>query len=62
MNELMKLKKKSIIITKDFSVDLKEQTIFLAEGKEGLHLWESSVVLTRFVLKNSILFDPHFLP
>ena len=57
MNELMKLKKKSIIITKDFSVDLKEQTIFLADGKEGLHLWESSVVLTRFVLKNSHLFE-----
>jgi predicted nicotinamide N-methyase len=57
MDELMKLKKKTIIIDNDFSIDLKEQTIFLADGKEGLHLWESSVVLTRFVLKNSSLFS-----
>ena len=52
MEELLKLKEKSIYINKELSVKLNEQTLFKADGGEGLHLWEASVVLTRYCLQN----------
>lgn len=57
MQELLKLKQKEIIITKDFSIRLKEQTLFKANGGEGLHLWEASVVLSRYSVKNKDIFE-----
>ena len=56
MENLLKLKQKEIIITKDFSVKLKEQTLFKANGGEGLHLWEASVILSRNSIKNKEIF------
>ena len=56
MEQLLKLKQKEIIITKDFSVKLKEQTLFKANGGEGLHLWEASVILSRYSVKNKEIF------
>ena len=57
MDNLLKLKKKEIYINKDLSVNLNEQTIFLADGGEGLHLWEAAVVLSRYAVTHSSLFD-----
>lgn len=57
MEELFKLKKREIIITNDFPIYLYEQTLFLADGGEGLHLWEASVVFSRYCLKNKELFE-----
>ena len=57
MEDLLKLKEKEIYINKDLSVKLKEQTIFKADGGEGLHLWEASVVLTRYCLQNKEMFN-----
>ena len=56
MEELLKLKEKKIYINKDLSVKLNEQTLFTADGGEGLHLWEASVVLTRYCLQNKEIF------
>ena len=56
MEELLKLKEKNININKDLSVKLTEQTLFKADGGEGLHLWEASVVLTRYCLQNKEIF------
>ena len=56
MEELLKLKEKEIYINKDLSVKLNEQTLFTADGSEGLHLWEASVILTRYCLQNKNLF------
>ena len=56
MEELLKLKEKEIVITEDFSVKLKEQTLFKANGGEGLHLWEASVILSRYSVKNKEIF------
>jgi ribosomal protein L11 methylase PrmA len=56
MNDLFKLKQREITISPSLTIKLKEQTIFLADGSEGLHLWESSVVLTRYCLLNESLF------
>ena len=56
MEELLKLKEKNIYINKDLSVKLSEQTLFTADGGEGLHLWEASVVLTRYCLQNKEIF------
>ena len=57
MEEFLKLKEKDIFINKDLSVKLNEQTLFTADGGEGLHLWEASVVLTRYCLQNHNLFS-----
>ena len=57
MEELLKLKEKNIYINKDLSVKLNEQTLFAADGGEGLHLWEASVVLTRYCLQNKEIFE-----
>ena len=54
MEELLKLKEKDIYINKDLSVNLTEQTLFTADGSEGLHLWEASVILSRYCLQNEI--------
>ena len=56
MEDLLKLKEKNIYINKDLSVKLSEQTLFQADGGEGLHLWEASVVLTRYCLQNKNIF------
>jgi len=58
IEELTKLKLKEIIIKpKTLSIKLKEQTLFKADGGEGLHLWESSVVLSRYSLKHNSIFE-----
>ena len=56
IEELTKLKTKEIIIKpKTLSIKIKEQTLFKADGGEGLHLWEASVVLSRYCLKHNNL-------
>jgi len=57
MEELMKLKDRKIIINKTQSINLKEKTLFNANGDEGLHLWESSIVLSRYIIKYKQLFE-----
>ena len=58
IEELTKLKIKDIIIKpKSLSIKIKEQTLFKADGGEGLHLWEASVVLSRYSLKHNSLFQ-----
>ena len=58
LEELTKLKLKEIVIKpKTLLVKIKEQTLFKADGGEGLHLWEASVVLSRYCLKHNSLFQ-----
>ena len=58
IEELTKLKLKEIIIKpKALSIKIKEQTLFKADGGEGLHLWEASVVLSRYSLKHNSIFE-----
>ena len=58
IEELTKLKLKEIIIKpKTLLIKIKEQTLFKADGGEGLHLWESSVVLSRYSLKHNSIFE-----
>ena len=58
IEELTKLKLKEIIIKpKTLTIKIKEQTLFKADGGEGLHLWESSVVLSRYSLKHNSIFE-----
>jgi predicted nicotinamide N-methyase len=56
MEDLMKLQLRKIKINDNYFVKLSEQTLFLANGDEGLHLWEASVVLSRYIIKNKSLF------
>lgn len=53
----MKLQKRKIKLDKDNYIYLNEQTLFKANGEEGLHLWESSVVFSRYIKKNQSIFD-----
>jgi predicted nicotinamide N-methyase len=57
MESLMKLQKRKIKITNDKWVYLNEQTLFIANGEEGLHLWEASVVMSRYINKYAELFE-----
>ena len=57
LNNLTKLTNRNILIDKERKINLKEQTLFLANGDEGLHLWESAIVFARFIIKNSCLFE-----
>ena len=56
MEKLLTLQKRTFNITNTKKIKLKEQTLFKADGGEGLHLWEASVLLSRWVLKNKELF------
>jgi predicted nicotinamide N-methyase len=56
MENLMKLKLRNVKINENCFIKLSEQTLFLANGDEGLHLWEASVVLSRYIIKNKNLF------
>lgn len=51
MEDLMKLKKRKILLTENKSINLYEQTLFKADGGEGLHLWESAVLFSRLIIK-----------
>jgi predicted nicotinamide N-methyase len=51
MEELMKLHKRKIKITDFKHIALSEQTLFKADGGEGLHLWESAVIFSRYINK-----------
>lgn len=53
----MKLQPRKIRITNDKHIFLNEQTLFKANGDEGLHLWESSVVFSRYINKYKDLFS-----
>lgn len=53
----MTLQNRKIKINDDLSINLKEQTLFLANGDEGLHLWEASIILSRYIIKHKELFD-----
>ena len=57
IEDLTKLKCKEIIIKPKLSIKIKEQTLFKADGGEGLHLWEASVVLSRYTLKHNQIFE-----
>jgi predicted nicotinamide N-methyase len=52
----MKLQKRKIKLDDDHYVCLNEQTLFKANGEEGLHLWESSILFSRFIKKNKTVF------
>ncbi len=56
MEDLLKLKQKSFNIMNN-TVLIKEQTLFKANGEEGLHLWESSIALARWCLQNKLIFE-----
>lgn len=56
IQKLMELSIKNIIVTDKINVKISEQTLFKADGGEGLHLWESAVYLSRWCLKNPHLF------
>ena len=47
----MKLHKRKIQIAENKNIFLSEQTLFKADGGEGLHLWESAIVFSRFINK-----------
>jgi len=53
----MKLQKRKIKLDKDDYIFLNEQTLFKANGEEGLHLWESSVLFSRYIKRNKIIFE-----
>ena len=58
VDELFKLKVKEIVIDpKDLKIKIKEQTLFMADGGEGLHLWESSVTLSRYVISHKEILE-----
>lgn len=57
VEQLMVLKEKEFNIVKNYTIKIKEQTLFKANGEEGLHLWESSVVLARWCFYNNKIFD-----
>lgn len=51
MDELMKLHKRKIKINEFKHIFLSEQTLFKADGGEGLHLWESAIIFSRYINK-----------
>ncbi len=53
----MKLQKRKIKLDNDNYIKLNEQTLFKANGDEGLHLWESSVLFSRYIKKNQSMFE-----
>lgn len=57
MEDLMKLQTRRVKITNEKWINLNEQTLFKANGEEGLHLWESSILFSRYINKNKSLFD-----
>lgn len=56
MEELLTPQKRTVRITNTETIHLLEQTLFKADGDEGLHLWEASIVLSRFIVKNKEMF------
>ena len=61
MEDLLKLKKREIVINKEFSIFLYEQTLFTADGGEGLHLWEASVIMSRYCINNKQILDQFYM-
>lgn len=62
MEKLITLKEKTFNIIDSGTVKVKEQTLFKANGEEGLHLWEAAVVLSRWsVINNSIFYNKRVL-
>ena len=57
MDNLMKLQKRKIMITYTKHIYLTEQTLFKANGEEGLHLWESAIVFSRYINKYPDIFE-----
>jgi predicted nicotinamide N-methyase len=57
MNDLMKLQKRKIKITENKHIYLSEQTLFKADGGEGLHLWESAIVFSRYINKYPEIYE-----
>jgi len=57
MEDLLVLKERNIRITKNAYIRLEEQTLFKADGGEGLHLWESSILLSRVIYNNKSRFE-----
>ena len=42
---------KTIILTDVVKIQIKEQLLF-PHGKDGFHLWEAGIVLSRYLIKN----------
>lgn len=53
VEKLMVLAPKTFNLVDDKTVSIKEQTLFKANGEEGLHLWEASIVLSRWLILNN---------
>jgi len=53
----MKLQKRKIKIWDSKQIVLSEQTLFKADGGEGLHLWESAIIFSRYLNKNASKFE-----
>lgn len=56
IEKLMELSVKNIVVTEKINIKISEQTLFKADGGEGLHLWESSIYLSRWCIKNHSIF------
>lgn len=57
MEELFKIKERNIRISYSKNIKILEKTLFLANGEEGLHLWEASIIFSRFIYKSPQLFE-----
>jgi len=57
MEDLFKIKERKIKITKEETITILEKTLFQANGEEGLHLWEASIIFSRFIYKFRHLFE-----
>ena len=57
MEEFLKLKERTINITKEKNIKIIEKTLFTANGEEGLHLWEASILFSRFIHKFPKIFE-----
>lgn len=57
MEELFKIKERKVKITNKENITILEKTLFQANGEEGLHLWEASILFSRFIYKYPHLFE-----
>ncbi len=57
MEELFKIKERKIKISNSETITILEKTLFLANGEEGLHLWEASILFSRYIYKFPHLFE-----
>lgn len=57
MEQFLTLQTRKFNIINGNTVTLKEQTLFRSNGEEGLHLWESAVVMSRWSCLHPEIFE-----